>query len=107
LRCDPSVSVLALRTNAPRLWQALHQGEERPRARAQAKPLRWLIWRRDLTPCFRPLADDEAWALQAIGRGRDFAAICAGLARFAGRERAAARGAQLLRNWIAEGVLQA
>ena len=96
-----------MRTPAPLLWQALHEGAKLPRMRTCKKPHRWLVWRADLTPCYRTVADDEAWVLRSLERDCDFAAICSGLARFVGRRRAAARGAQLLRNWISEGVLQA
>jgi hypothetical protein len=105
-RQHPSVRLIALRTNAPSLWAAVRAGEALPRVRARKRSQHWLIWRRELTPYYRPAADDEAWALQALERGRNFAALCSGLSRVGGAPRAAVRAAQLLRNWISEGVLR-
>jgi hypothetical protein len=105
LRLHPSVRLLGLRSNAPRLWRHLTGGMRTTRPRLRREPATWLIWRKVHTPFFRAVAADEAWALRTIGRGADFAALCAGLRRFAGRQQAAARAVQLLRNWLAEGLL--
>ncbi len=101
----PSVRRLALRSNAPAVWRAARDGKRIPRATLRRAPAPWLVWRKGLTPFYRVLPKDEAWALAAVARGRDFAAICAGLRRFAGETRAAQRGAQLLKTWLRDGVV--
>ena len=98
----PSARRLDLRSNAPRIWQWAESGGRKPKTRLLTAPVVWLVWRKGQTPFYRALAQDEAWALAAIGRGRSFGAICNGLRRFAGDAGAAQRGAQLLRNWICE-----
>jgi len=104
-RLHPSAQRLALRSNAPDLWRAAIRRKKRaaPRSRRRAAP--WLVWRKGFEPYYRQLAADEAWAVDALARGRDFAALCDGLQRWAGSAGAAQRGAQLLRNWLAEGLL--
>ncbi len=104
-RLHPSVQRLALRSNAPDLWRAAIREKKRaaPKGRRRAAP--WLVWRKGFEPFYRKLAADEAWALEALARGRDFAALCSGLRRWAGEAGAAQRGAQLLRNWLAQGLL--
>ena len=106
-RLHPSVRRLDLRSNAPQLWQRLRGRGKKSQAKRQRGPAAWLVWRKGHTPFYRVLAKDEAWALRAIERGWNFGALCAGLRRFVGDERAAQRGAQLLRNWLGEGLLRA
>jgi hypothetical protein len=104
-RLHPSVQRLDLRSNAPDLWRVAIREKKRAVAKTHRRAVPWLVWRRGFEPFYRALAADEAWALDALARGRNFAALCAGLRRWAGGAGAAQRGAQLLRNWLAEGLL--
>lgn len=105
LRLHPSVQPLRLRGNAPQVWRAAIAGRKTPAAVMRPRPLSWLIWRVGHEPFYRALPPEEAWALGAAARGRDFATLCGGLRRFVGAEHAAQTGAQLLRNWLAEGLI--
>lgn len=104
-RLHPSVQRLALRSNAPAVWRAARDGKRLPHASLKRSPAAWLVWRKGLMPRYRRLPGDEAWALDAASRGRNFGAICAGLARVAGAEGAAQRGAQLLKTWLRDGLI--
>lgn len=64
-----------------------------------------LVWRKGHEPFYRVLSTEEAWALGAVARGRDFAALNGGLRRFVGAGHAAQTSAQFLRNWLAEGLI--
>jgi len=105
LRLHPSVRQIPLRTNAPQIWRAASRRRKLPRTATRRRPAPWLVWRKELTPCYRPLPPDEARALELAARGRNFASLCGALGRFVGEERAALRGAQLLRNWLNEGLV--
>lgn len=105
LRLDPSVQLLSLRSGAPLVWRAVTAGDRRVRPTMRCRPVGWLVWRKDYEPHYRVLAPEEAWALGAAARGRDFASLTAGLRRFVGAAHAAQTAAQLLRNWLAEGLL--
>lgn len=105
LRLHPSVRQLPLRSNAPQVWRAASTGRKPPAAALRRWPTPWLVWRKGLTPCYRPLPADEARALELAARGRDFASLSGALRRFVGDERAALRAAQLLRNWLSEGLV--
>ena len=105
LRLDPSVRLLWLRSNAPHVWRAASAGRKPPAAAMRRRPLGWLVWRKGHEPFYRALPPEEAWALDAAARGRDFASLASGLRRFVGAERAAHTGAQLLRNWLREGLV--
>ncbi len=101
-----SVQRLELAWNAPDLFQARDSTPAlKPKRARRAAP--WCIWRRDLTPRFRRLPDDEAWALDAVARGVPFAGICEGLARWVGDDTAALRAATLLRTWVNEQMVSA
>lgn len=104
LRLHPSVQLLSLRGNAPRVWRAATSGG-RVRAASARKPAVWLVWRKGHEPFYRELAPAEAWALDAALRGRNFAAIAGGLRRRVGAMAAARAAAQFLRNWLAEGLV--
>lgn len=103
----PSVRLCELQTNAPQLWRAAIDGKALPRVSRGKARRTWLVWRKALMPYYRALDDDETWALAAVLQGRNFGQLCEGLRRFAGDEHAALRGAQLLKTWLAEGLISA
>ena len=105
LRLHPSVQLLRLRGNAPQVWRAAIEGHKMPHAAMRPRPVAWLIWRMGHEPFYRALPSAEAWALGAAARGRDFASLAGGLRKFVGAGQAAQSGAQLLRNWLAEGLI--
>jgi hypothetical protein len=103
----PSVRRLALEWNAPQLWKALTDGEERPQLRVVAEPVEWLLWRQDLKSYFRSLEPSEAMALDAARAGATFGELCERLAAVHGAERAPGEAAALLSGWVAAGLLVA
>lgn len=102
----PAVQRLTLQTNAPALWAAVDQGRTL-RARRAGTARTWAVWRRELMPRYRMLPADEAWALAAVARGRNFAQLCAGLCRWVPEEQAPMRAASLLKTWVVEGMVRA
>ncbi len=100
----PAVQRFSLQWNAPALWAA-HSDGAALRARKAAAPQTWGLWRREQTPRYRQLPADEAWALNAVARGRNFAQLCAGLCRWVPEDQAPVRAATLLKTWVAEGML--
>lgn len=106
LRLHPSVQRLALRSNAPRIWQAVVvEAGKPPAARMRLRAANWLIWRKGHDPFYRALEPAEAWALRALAHGADFARLTGGLSRQVGSANAAQTGVQFLRNWLAEGLI--
>jgi hypothetical protein len=98
-----SLQTLELRTNAVAIWKAIVAGGPAVAAEPLAETVVWAIWRKALSPFFRSLAADEAWALSAMRDGRNFGEICAGLCDWVPEDEAAPRAAQLLRGWVDEG----
>lgn len=98
-----SLQVLELRTNAVAIWKSIAGDEPGKPAEAASERQSWAIWRKDLSPYFRSLAADEAWALCAMREGSSFGEICAGLCDWVAEEEAAPRAAQLLRGWVDDG----
>jgi hypothetical protein len=106
-RLHPSVRVVALRSNAPRIWRAARDGQDLPRPALRKARQCWVIWRRDLVPYFRELSGSEARALDALARGRSFGEICAGLRRHLPANEVAPQAARMLRGWIEACMIDA
>jgi hypothetical protein len=103
----PAVQRFALQCNASAIWAAHSDDVAPPRARKASAPQAWAVWRREQTPRYRQLPGDEAWALAAVARGRNFAQLCAGLCRWVPQDQAPMRAATLLKTWVAEGMISA
>ncbi|HTS54420.1 MAG TPA: DNA-binding domain-containing protein [Burkholderiales bacterium] len=101
----PSVHLLELRTNAPALRKATDTGEALPEAVLASDSKTWLVWRKELTACFRSLSEPESWALTAVRGAADFTALCEGLCRWFSAEEAAPHAAALLRQWVDDELI--
>lgn len=101
----PSVQRLSLAWNVPQLWQALTDDAERPPATLNPAPMQWLLWRHGLTSYFRSLPAAEATVLDAARNGWPFGELCELLCEELGEQQAASAAAQLLRGWIAAGLI--
>ena len=100
-----SVQMIQLRTNAPAMRKATDAQEPLPEVVVEDEPRSWLIWRKDLTPCFRSLGEQEAWALSAVRAGSDFTALCEGLCEWFAPDEAAPQAAALLRQWVDDELI--
>jgi hypothetical protein len=103
----PSVHRLNLGWNVPQLWQALTEDAERPAATLNPASVPWLLWRQELTTYFRSLSASEAAVLDAARSGWPFGELCELLCEEVGEARAPAAAAELLRGWIASGLISA
>ncbi len=106
-RLAPSLRRLSLSHDVPAIWLAVN--EKRSGAAPIAADLRrgeWLVWRSGLEVRFRPLEDDEAWALDEVAKGSDFTTLCEGLCRWVEAERAAFKAAELIKGWIDSALIQ-
>lgn len=102
-RPHPGLRTMALRTNAVAIWKDIgNEGNSRA-PETLPRPVSWAIWRKQHSPFFRSLEDDEAWALNAMLSQASFGEICAGLCEWIAEDEAAARAAGMLRGWVEEG----
>ena len=106
-RPKPAVRRLALEWNVPSLWKALDAGDTPPPPARTERALDWLLWRDGLVVRWRSIEPDEAWALRRCDAGDDFGSLCAGLCERVGEDTAAFRAATFLKQWAADGVLEA
>ena len=91
--------------NAPEIWRTIdqHMPPQTPVEYETAHP--WLIWRHDLQNYFRPLDTAEAFALDSLRNGNDFAAICSGLCDHFEPQQVGLKAAGYLKNWIRMGIV--
>jgi hypothetical protein len=101
-----SLSCLELVWNIPQLWQALEEEKEPPVLEKAEYPISWRIWReKSLKIFYRSMLVDEAWALQALLVGKNFAEICEGLCEWGDEAHAPQRAIELLKTWIDDGLI--
>lgn len=105
-RPHASLRRLDLHWNVPMVWKAADAGEEPPPLEYAEHPIAWLIWRQDLLTYFRSLRVDEAWALDALMRGENFATLCEGLCEWIDAMHVAGHAAGLLKQWLMDGLIQ-
>ncbi len=101
-----SVQRLNLEWNAPTIWKAADKNETLPAPEKALHPISWVMWRQGLQIYFRSLAVDEAFALDALLRGENFGAICEDLTEWVDAQNVALHAAGLLKQWIADGLIQ-
>jgi hypothetical protein len=101
----PSMRRVLLSTNAPALFKALADGTPAPEPQALERRQAWLIWRKDLQTNYRSLDDAEATALDAAAGGGAFEDVCDALCAVCSPDDVPLRAAQLLRGWIADGLI--
>lgn len=93
------------RWNVPELWSAIDQQRtpEPPTGYPQARA--FMIWRRELQNYFRPLDPAEAWALDSLREGADFATLCTGLCRYFDTAEVGQQAASYLKAWVQAGLV--
>ena len=106
-RIKPAVRRLSLEWNVPGLWKALDGGDAPPPPARMERAVDWLLWREGIVVRWRSVEPDEAWALRRCDAGADFGSICTGLCDRVGEDAAAFRAATFLKQWAADGVLEA
>ena len=102
-QAQPALRVLVLRTNAVAIWKSLKESSSAVTVELSPQPVTWAVWRKQLSPFFRSLEADEAWALQAMMSGARFGEICTGVCGWVADEAAAAKAAGMLRTWVEAG----
>lgn len=107
IRLHPSVRRIDLHWNAPAMWAAVDHGEPPVSPVESARPVAWVLWRKDLNQYFRSVDPIEAWALDAARDGRPFAALCEGLCKWLDTTDAPLRAASLLKSWVNEQMVAA
>jgi hypothetical protein len=102
----PSLRRLDLRWNAPAICQAHEGGKKLPRPRAKSQVQAWLLWRDEaLDIRWRPLAEDEAAAIDAVAEGQSFGQVCERLCQWIEPEQASMHAAGLLKRWIVDRLV--
>jgi hypothetical protein len=102
----PSLQKLRMQTNAPALFKALSEEREAPAsARTEGAGGEWIIWRQEITPCYRSLDASEAAALETLLENGTFESMCTALCDWHTAEEASLQAARLLRCWFDEELV--
>ena len=103
----PSVQRVDLAWNVPTFWKAVREDQTPAPLEQGPYPLGWLTWRAGLVTQFRSLDVEEAWCIDAVGRGEDFGSICAGLCEWMDAQHTPGHAAVLLKRWVIDGLVTA
>lgn len=96
---------LDLACNVPAVWSAIDEGKSLPELERAEQPLPWIFWRREIEVHWRPLDDDERFALDAARAGHSFGAICEGLLERSGDGDVPLHAASFLKQWATDGLV--
>lgn len=105
-QAHPSVQRLDFFSNAPLIWKAVAAEADPPQPSYTEESLSWVIWRQNLSVYFRSLDKDEAWAIDSLLHGVNFAEICTGLCEWVDELHAARHAAGLLKVWLESGMIR-
>lgn len=104
-KLHPSLSILSLQWNAPKVWQALMAEEAPPEPQSFPQP--YLVWRKpDLTINWRSANPAEIHALNLLASGANFSSICEALLNDDISD-VPLTAAGFLRVWIEQGLITA
>ncbi|STQ89631.1 HvfC/BufC N-terminal domain-containing protein [Iodobacter fluviatilis] len=104
-KLHPSLSILSLQWNAPKVWQALMAEDAPPEPQRLPQPC--LVWRKpDLTLHWRSAKPPEVHALNLLASGANFSSVCEALMSEDIND-VPLRAAGFLRTWIEQGLITA
>jgi hypothetical protein len=105
LRAQDHLQIVSMHHNVDAFRRAADRDEQRPRVRRHARARHFLVWRQALTVRYRLVQTDELSALRGAMQNEPFASLCERMAAFHEPARALPRMVELLRQWLAEGLL--
>jgi hypothetical protein len=92
--------------NTPQLWQAIDAESPPIPPECLEERETWMVWRKtDQRTWYRSLLVDEAWALDTMRRGGDFADVCDGLSEWLDEEHIAPRAAGFIQQWMQDELV--
>lgn len=94
-----SLNLMNFNWNTVEIWEAL-SNESKPPKPKNTKSETWVLWRRDYINRYYSLTVDEAWAIDALIKGKTFGELCEGLCHWFDEEEVGRRAASLLKGWI-------
>lgn len=104
-KLHPSLQLLPFYYNAPELWKAVDQQQERPPTKYQEQSVYWMFWRVEITPYFAPLSEPQLCMIHSIQADKNFGVICELLCEWFEDEEVVQFAAGTLRTWISENLL--
>ncbi len=101
----PSVQKPLFHWNVCDIWRAVKEDKAMPGAELLTECTSVVVWRQDLTVCWRSMPDDETATLGAAMNQQSFSDLCAGLCDWHDESEVPARGAGILKQWVTDGLI--
>lgn len=101
----PSMRCVPTRFNTPTVWNAVKAQQPRPGIAEASDSVAWVVWRQGLSCVFRSMDPIEHSAWSAVTGGANFGAMCDSLLDWLAPDEIPPRAAQLLRAWLADGLI--
>ena len=106
LRFQESLQRCEFHWNVSDVWRAIDQNDA-PAAPAELKqPISCVIWRQALQVYLRKMEPAEAFALDCLRDGNDFATACSGLCDYFEPEEVGLKAAGFLKRWCRAGIVK-
>jgi len=100
-----SLRASIVRSNAADIWAAIDTQSPPPRPASLSQPSAILVWRSEVSPCFRVVSRHEFDLVSSMSHGSSFADACGILNQQLGAERAVTAAAEMLRRWLGDGLI--
>ncbi|MET0660551.1 MAG: DNA-binding domain-containing protein [Steroidobacteraceae bacterium] len=105
LQFTPTLRVGHALTNSTAIWSALSANKTPPPVEALPQPAVVLVWRKELTSCFRTLEATEVAAIAHIRSGGTFSALCSMLVEIEGDAASVRIAGEILAQWLRDELV--
>jgi hypothetical protein len=105
LTFTPTLRTSTVQTNSTAIWSALSAGGTPPAVELLHQPATVIVWRKELTSCFRTLDATETDAMLHVQMGGTFGSLCAMLVEREGDEAGIRIAGECLARWMRDGLV--
>jgi ribosomal protein L11 methylase PrmA len=105
LQFTPTLRIGHALTNSTAIWSALSSSKTPPPVVALPQPVIVLVWRKQMTSCFRTLDANESAAIAHVRHGGTFGALCSMLVATEGDAEGVRIAGELLAQWLRDELV--
>lgn len=105
LRIQDALQRCEFHWNVSELWRAIDKSDTPVTPTELKQPVSYVIWRQALQVCLRTMEPAEAYALDCLRNGNDFATACSGLCDYFESGEVGLKAAGFLKRWCRAGCI--